>query len=167
MQKGQPTVYTRAGLDWTLRFQPIADALVALSAQDLILDGEVVVADSRGIPDFGLLHAALAAGRQDRLLYYALDLLYLDSFDLRGAPLAERKRMLLELLAGASERILYATTTSPRSIRRASGWTGVCRGPRSFSAPAAGARSCSPPSPRHLCRSGSGRNLARAADPHR
>jgi hypothetical protein len=31
---------------------------------------EAVVADSRGIPDFGLLHADLAAGRTDRLLYY-------------------------------------------------------------------------------------------------
>ena len=29
MQKGQPTIYTRAGHDWTLRFQPIADALAA------------------------------------------------------------------------------------------------------------------------------------------
>ena len=77
-------------------------------ANDLILDGEAVVADSRGIPDFGLLHADLAAGRKDRLLYYAFDLLYLDGFDLRGARLAERKRMLSELLAGASERILYA-----------------------------------------------------------
>ena len=95
-------------LDWTRRFQPIADALAALPANDLILDGEAVVADSRGIPDFGLLHADLAAGRKDRLLYYAFDLLYLDGFDLRGARLAERKRLLAELLAGASERILYA-----------------------------------------------------------
>jgi bifunctional non-homologous end joining protein LigD len=36
------------------------------------------------------------------------DLLYLDGLDLRGAPLAERKRLLAELLTGASERILYA-----------------------------------------------------------
>jgi bifunctional non-homologous end joining protein LigD len=103
-----PAIYTRAGYDWTLRFQPIADALATLPARDLILDGEAVIADSRGIPDFGLLHADLAAGRKDRLLYYAFDLLYLDGFDLRRAPLAERKRMLSELLAGASERILYA-----------------------------------------------------------
>jgi ATP-dependent DNA ligase len=66
---------------------------------DLILDGEVVVADSRGIPDFGLLHADLAVGRQDRLLYYAFDLLYLDGFDLRAARLIERKRLFSELLA--------------------------------------------------------------------
>jgi bifunctional non-homologous end joining protein LigD len=108
LRSGRPAMYTRRGHDWTRRFQPIADALAKLPAADLILDGEVLVADSRGIPDFGLLHADLAAGRKDRLLYYAFDLLYLDGFDLRGAPFAERKRVLAELLAGASERILYA-----------------------------------------------------------
>jgi bifunctional non-homologous end joining protein LigD len=64
--------------------------------------------DSHGVPDFGLLHADLAAGRQDRLLYYAFDLLYLDGSDLRAAGLGERKRLLAELLAGASEGILFA-----------------------------------------------------------
>jgi bifunctional non-homologous end joining protein LigD len=107
-QSGRPAIYTRAGYDWTVRFQPIVDALTALPENDVILDGEAVVADSRGIPDFGLLHADLAAGRQDRLLYYAFDLLYLDGLDLRGARLAERKRLLRELLAGASERNLFA-----------------------------------------------------------
>jgi ATP-dependent DNA ligase len=51
LQAGRPAIYTRAGYDWTLRFQ-----LAALPAQDLILDAEVVVADSRGVPDFGLPH---------------------------------------------------------------------------------------------------------------
>jgi bifunctional non-homologous end joining protein LigD len=108
LRNGRPAIYTRAGYDWTRRFQPIADALATLPATDLILDGEAVVADSRGIPDFGLLHADLAAGRKDRLLYYAFDLLYLDGLDLRGAQLAERKRVLADLLADASDRILYA-----------------------------------------------------------
>jgi bifunctional non-homologous end joining protein LigD len=107
LRNGRPAIYTRAGYDWTLRFQPIADALATLPVTDLILDGEAVVADSRGIPDFGLLHADLAAGRKDRLLYYAFDLLYLDGFDLRGARLADRTHLLEELLADASERILY------------------------------------------------------------
>jgi bifunctional non-homologous end joining protein LigD len=84
LQQGRPVIYTRRAYDWTLRFQPIADALAAVPADDLILDGEAVVADSRGIPDFALLHADLAAGRQERLLYYAFDLLYLDGFDLRA-----------------------------------------------------------------------------------
>jgi bifunctional non-homologous end joining protein LigD len=108
LRNRHPAIYTRRAYDWTRRFQTIADALRALPSKDLILDGEAIVADARGIPDFGLLHADLAAGRNDRLLYYAFDLLYLDGFDLRGARLAERKRLLSELLAGAYERILYA-----------------------------------------------------------
>jgi bifunctional non-homologous end joining protein LigD len=107
LRNRRPAIHTRRGHNWTQRFQPIADALAELPANDLILDGEAVVADSRGIPDFGLLHADLAAGRKDRLLYYAFDLLYLDGFDLRATPLGERKRLLAELLAHASERILY------------------------------------------------------------
>ena len=88
--------FTRSSSTATARrrtCRTIADALATLPAESLIVDGEAVVADSRGIPDFGLLHADLAAGRQDRLLYYGFDLLYLDGFDLRGARLAERKRM--------------------------------------------------------------------------
>ena len=104
LRQGQPAIYTRRGCYWTRRFQPIADALATLPADDLILDGEAVVADSRGVPDFGLLHADLAGGRKDRLLYYAFDLLYLDRIDLRAVRLAERKRVLLELVAGSSER---------------------------------------------------------------
>jgi bifunctional non-homologous end joining protein LigD len=108
LRNGRPTIHTRRGYDWTQRFRPIADALAALPAKDLILDGEAVVADSRGVPDFGLLHADLAAGRKDRLFYYAFDLLYLDRLDLRGTALADRKRVLSQLLTGASERVLYA-----------------------------------------------------------
>ena len=86
----------------------MADALATLPATDLIMDGEVVAADSRGVPDFGLLHADLAAGRKDRLPYYAFDLLYLEGSICAGGPACQRKRLLAELLADASERILFA-----------------------------------------------------------
>ena len=84
LRSGRPAMYTRRGHDWTGRYRTIAAALATLPAQDLVLDGEAVVADSGGFPDFRLLHADLAAGRQDRLLYYAFDLVYLDGLDLRG-----------------------------------------------------------------------------------
>jgi bifunctional non-homologous end joining protein LigD len=47
LRKGRPGIYTRRGHDWTRRFHTIADALNVLPANDLILDGEVVVADAR------------------------------------------------------------------------------------------------------------------------
>jgi bifunctional non-homologous end joining protein LigD len=109
LNRGEPAIYTRAGHDWSKHFKPIALALAKLPAKYLIADGEVVVIDSHGVPDFAALHSDLAAGRTDRLLYYTFDLLYLDGFDLRASPLLERKRVLAQLLASADVgRILFS-----------------------------------------------------------
>jgi bifunctional non-homologous end joining protein LigD len=97
---GKPAIFTRRGYDWTERFGPLAQALQELPASSLILDGEVVVLDERGISAFPQLQEDLARGRTDRLTYYAFDLLYIDGYDLRGAPLVERKRLLERLLEG-------------------------------------------------------------------
>ena len=91
---GKRKVYTRNGLDWTKRFSQIAGAL-DISGQ-AIIDGEVVVVHE-GRTNFSELQAELAAGRQDRLVYYAFDLIWRDS-DLRNLPQIERKQMLRDLI---------------------------------------------------------------------
>ena len=50
-----------------------------------------------GRTNFSDLQAELASGRQDRLVYYAFDLLWRDG-DLRNLPQIERKQALLDLL---------------------------------------------------------------------
>jgi bifunctional non-homologous end joining protein LigD len=94
LNKGKRKVYTRNGLDWTKRFLVIAGAL-DISGQ-AIIDGEVVVIHE-GRTNFSELQAELAAGRQDRLVFYAFDLLWRDG-DLRKLPQIERKQMLSDLL---------------------------------------------------------------------
>src|ERR1700692_3488543 len=94
LNKGKKRVFTRNGLDWTKRFSAIAGAL-DIPAQ-AILDGEVVVIHE-GRTNFSELQAELAAGRQDRLVFYAFDLLWRDR-DLRRLPQVERKRMLSDPL---------------------------------------------------------------------
>ena len=94
LNNGKKRVFTRNGLDWTKRFSVIAGAL-DIPGQ-AILDGEVVVIHE-GRTNFSELQAELAAGRQDRLVYYAFDLLWRDR-DLRKLPQIERKRMLSDLL---------------------------------------------------------------------
>ena len=91
---GKRKVFTRNGLDWTKRFSTIAGAF-DISGQ-AIIDGEVVVIHA-GRTNFSELQAELAAGRQDRLIYYAFDLLWRDD-DLRKLPQLERKQMLADLL---------------------------------------------------------------------
>jgi bifunctional non-homologous end joining protein LigD len=84
----------RNGLDWTKLFSVIAGALdIPVQA---IIDGEVVVVHE-GRTNFSELQAELAAGRQDRIVYYAFDLLWCDG-DLRKLPQVERKQALLDLL---------------------------------------------------------------------
>jgi bifunctional non-homologous end joining protein LigD len=94
LNKGKKRVLTRNGLDWTKRFSVIAGAL-DIPGQ-AILDGEVVVFHE-GRTNFSELQAELAAGKQDRVVYYAFDLLWRNG-DLRKLPQVERKRMLSDLL---------------------------------------------------------------------
>src|ERR1700759_3794081 len=94
LNKGKKRVFTRNGLDWTKRFSVIAGAFDVPGRA--IIDGEVVVIHE-GRTNFSELQAELAAGRQDKLIYYAFDLLWRDG-DLRKLPQIERKQALSDLL---------------------------------------------------------------------
>jgi bifunctional non-homologous end joining protein LigD len=105
-------VYTRRGNDWADRMPSIVAAIASLPANNIVLDGELVAIDTKGKPDFHALQSALARGSRSpaSLVYFAFDLLHLDGFDLRAAPLLERKRVLSELLVSAgakAERLIY------------------------------------------------------------
>ncbi len=93
------TLTTRSGQDWTARFPGIAQAMAKLPARSALLDGEAVALDTRGRSNFQKLQRALG-GADTSLALYAFDLLALDGWDLRDAPLLERKRLLRSLLAG-------------------------------------------------------------------
>src|SRR5437763_2780782 len=80
-------VGTRRGHDWTDRFDSVALAAWELKTYGAIIDGEVIVPTARGQSDFHALERDLGAGRSDRFVYYAFDLLYLDGLDLREAAL--------------------------------------------------------------------------------
>jgi bifunctional non-homologous end joining protein LigD len=92
-------VYTRNGHDWTDRFKKIATDAWHLKAKSAIIDGEVVVPAGDGTTDFSALQKEMQAGRpSDQLVMYGFDLLYLNGYDMRKAPLATRKAELSVLL---------------------------------------------------------------------
>jgi bifunctional non-homologous end joining protein LigD len=101
------TLLTRRGYDWTARFPTLAAAARTLGVTQAIIDGEVTVPSARGISDYALLRDDLAAGRSDRFLYYAFDLLHLDGMDVRGAALIARKATL-EKIISSQPPILYS-----------------------------------------------------------
>ena len=99
--------FTRNGHDWIKRFSVIAGAFDL--PYQAIIDGEVVVVHE-GRTNFSELQAELAGGRQDRLQYYAFDLLWLDGQDLRETSQLARKELLKELFEthGVEPPALYS-----------------------------------------------------------
>ena len=79
-------------------FQTLPTDVARLAADTALIDGEIVVENSRGVADFSMLQAALSNGERDSFVYYVFDLLHLDGEDLSRQPLIERKAALKELL---------------------------------------------------------------------
>jgi bifunctional non-homologous end joining protein LigD len=98
-------LYTRTGLDWTGKFQSVADALAALNLKDVLLDGEVAVAQASGRTDFSSLQKSLESGVAKGVSYFVFDLLADGGKDLRKTPLVERKARLEKVLAKAKAPI--------------------------------------------------------------
>jgi bifunctional non-homologous end joining protein LigD len=105
VEDGRPVLRTRKGLDWTERFTGVAEA--AADLPDLIIDGEAVVLDEAGQPDFAALQAALAEGGEGEIIFFAFDLLFEGAEDLRPLPLRERKTRLKALLGEDEARLRY------------------------------------------------------------
>src|SRR5260370_22611432 len=102
VEDGEATLRTRKGLDWTEKFQAIANA--GSSLPDVLVDGEIVALDHNGAPDFSTLQAALSDGKTDDLIFFAFDLLFADGMDLRRLPLGQRKQQLKQLLEARPKR---------------------------------------------------------------
>ncbi|AYV48813.1 DNA ligase D [Caulobacter flavus] len=105
VEDGRAVLRTRKGLDWTERFAGVAEA--AADLPDAIVDGEAVVLDEAGQPDFAALQAALAEGGEGEIIFFAFDLLFAGGEDLRTLPLRERKARLKALLGEDEPRLRY------------------------------------------------------------
>ncbi|KII28915.1 ATP-dependent DNA ligase [Pseudomonas fluorescens] len=99
-------LFTRNGHDWTHKLPAQAKALASLGVESAWLDGEMVVADEHGVPDFQALQNAFEANRSGNILYYLFDLPYLNGVDLREVPVEERRAALATLLKANNEDLL-------------------------------------------------------------
>ena len=91
-------LFTRNGHDWTHKLPRQAEALAALGLESAWLDGEMVVANEQGVPDFQALQNAFDAGASANIVYYLFDLPYLNGVDLREVPVEERRVVLSTVL---------------------------------------------------------------------
>lgn len=100
-------LFTRNQLDWTKKYQRIADALASLKLGECTLDGELVAMDDTGEASFSKMQAA-GEDHSIPLIYHVFDLLNEDGRDIRSLPLIERKARLADLIGKGSDVIRYS-----------------------------------------------------------
>ena len=102
-------LFTRAGNDWTSKLKPVAQALKGLGPAKAWLDGEIVVMNEHGLPDFNRLQNAIDNSRTAQVQYFLFDAPYFEGRDLRRVPLRDRRAVLKAWLeAHPSEGIRFS-----------------------------------------------------------
>ena len=94
------TLLSRNDIDRTTSYPEIASAIAKLPARALLLDGEAVALDAKGISRFQLLQQGKPAA------YATFDLLYENGKDLRKEPLTAR-RSRLEATIPENSKIIW------------------------------------------------------------
>jgi len=109
---------SRSGLRCERQYPELAVMPHHIAASQAVLDGEIAVLDAKGVSQFHLIQPRIANTdpntiahlvRSTPVVYFAFDLLYLDGYDLRNAPLEKRRELLQQVLTpGPAVRISEA-----------------------------------------------------------
>lgn len=92
----QVVIYSRNGANFTGRFPRIVEAVRQLRVRSILIDGEGIAYDERGMPSFALIHSK----QYDRYVsMVSFDLLEIDGDDVRRKALLDRKKLLAKLRA--------------------------------------------------------------------
>lgn len=91
---GDVRIFSRNGLDWTAKLKRLQDDIARSGLPDGWYDGEIVVVDASGRPNFGLLQNAFDRLSTDKIIYYLFDAPFMAGADLRELALTERRDRL-------------------------------------------------------------------------
>jgi len=96
INNGEVTIHSRNGISYNTKFPNLVEDLENIP-HEVILDGEVVVVDKNGIPDFQKLQN-YNSQTKGTLKFYVFDMLYLNGHSMLDLKLLERKSLLPEVL---------------------------------------------------------------------
>lgn len=93
------SIRSRNNKDFTTKFYPVELALKDWNVS-AVVDGEIVVINESGKPDFNALQGWRSEA-DGQLIYYVFDLLWLENYDLTNMPLEARKSILRQIIPSA------------------------------------------------------------------
>jgi len=110
IENGEARLITRNNNDWTDKLGPLKKELERMKLPDGWYDGEIVVHDANGRPNFGMLQLAFDGSNSTDILYFLFDAPYLGGYDLREVALVERRALLEGALAQAepSDKVRFS-----------------------------------------------------------
>jgi bifunctional non-homologous end joining protein LigD len=88
-------MHSRSGLNYSAKYPNIVQGLMSLDHK-LIIDGEVVVLNEAGLPDFNALQNY--NGDTTPIVYYVFDIIWIDGHNVKELALTDRRRILEGLL---------------------------------------------------------------------
>jgi bifunctional non-homologous end joining protein LigD len=104
-------LFTRNGNDWTAKLEKLRGEIAAMALPSGWYDGEIVVHNEHGVPDFGLLQLAFDDNSMAEIVYFVFDAPYLDGYDIREVPLEQRRQLLRQVLeAKPSDTVRFSPT---------------------------------------------------------
>jgi bifunctional non-homologous end joining protein LigD len=116
---GKPALLTRRGHDWSSKMPQLVRELKTIGIQSGWLDGEIVVLNDAGVPDFNALQNSLDQRTSSDLVYFLFDVPFQEGYDLRQARLSDRRALLQARIADkARGHVRFSDTFEgdPRSI---------------------------------------------------
>lgn len=119
IEGGNIRLLTRNGNDWTHKLEPLQAALAGAGLPDGWYDGEIVVHNAQGRPDFGLLQQAFDGKRTKDIVFFVFDAPYLGGEDLRELPLEQRRARLEAALGhidGETVRLSTVLQAPPEQV---------------------------------------------------
>ncbi|MET4576541.1 DNA ligase D [Ottowia thiooxydans] len=115
IERGGVKLFTRNGNDWTAKMPDLTKAVKRLPLKSGWLDGEVLMLDSQGIPDFQSLQNAFDGSGTKGLVYYLFDMPYADGRDLRKLPVVERRELLRAIVEKSpTDRVRFSEAFEAR-----------------------------------------------------
>src|SRR5215208_1915293 len=114
--KAMAEIQSRSGKNITYRYPEITKAIGAVlkSNESIVLDGEIVVLNKDGIPDFQMHQKRMNVESQREIeflsneipaTYFVFDILYIDSRNVEELQLSDRRKILESVIAKDSKRI--------------------------------------------------------------
>ncbi|WP_031428317.1 DNA ligase D [Flavimarina sp. Hel_I_48] len=97
IEHGKVELYSRNGNPYGKLYPKIKKSLEGLQ-HDVILDGEIVIVNAEGIPNFQALQNYDPVTTPGELRYYVFDMLYLNGHEMLNLPLLDRKSLIPEVI---------------------------------------------------------------------